>query len=256
MPALTDQAIVLRTWDFSETSQTLALLTREHGIVRALAKGSRRPRSAFDGGLEMLTRGHIAFILKPTSELATLTEWGLAEVFPALRSSLESHRAGLYLADLTHHLFHPNDPHPRLFDAMLDALRAFDAGPRTVGSVLGFLWSALSEAGYTPIADRDARTDDPLREGDEAFGFSAAAGGLVPDPGPNSRIEGVWRMRGDTRSVLMELGAGRMPSSDEAGLRAARLLGVYAAWLIGRTLPSAGSWEQIVAGGNDPVDPK
>lgn len=247
---------MLRTWDFSETSQTVALLTRGHGIVRGLAKGSRRPRSVFDGGFELLTRGHVGFISKPTTELATLTEWGLAEIFPRLRGSLEAHRAGLYLADLVHHLFQTHDPHPRLFDAMLGALRSFQEESRTSGAVLGFLWKALCEAGYTPIADRDARTDDPLPDQAEAFGFSASTGGLVADPGPNTRIEGVWRLRADTREALLAVAEGKEPPAGDSTFRAARLLGVYAGWLIGRTLPTAGAWEQVVQGGERPVDAK
>jgi len=40
VPSITDDAVVLRVWDFSETSQTVALLTRARGSVRGLAKGS------------------------------------------------------------------------------------------------------------------------------------------------------------------------------------------------------------------------
>jgi recombinational DNA repair protein (RecF pathway) len=42
VPPIIDQAIVVRLWDFSETSQTVSLFLREHGMLRGLAKGSRR----------------------------------------------------------------------------------------------------------------------------------------------------------------------------------------------------------------------
>jgi len=255
VPALTDHAIVLRTWDFSETSQTVSLLTRDHGIIRALAKGSRRPRSNFDGGLELLTRGHIAAIIKPTSELAALTEWGLAEIFPHLRTSLAAHRAAFFFADLVHHLFQPNDPHPRLFDAMLDALRALACDTRNTASVLAFLWSTLAEAGYAPIIDRNAATDDPLQNA-ESYAFSAVAGGLVPDPGPTVHREGSWRLRADTRSVLSALRREEPIPQGESPIRAARLLTAYAEWIIGRSLDSGSAWAQIAPVEQEPVDPK
>ena len=46
MPIIADTAICIRCWDFSETSQTVSLVTREHGVVRGLAKGAKREKEA------------------------------------------------------------------------------------------------------------------------------------------------------------------------------------------------------------------
>ena len=51
MHTLKDTAICIRRWDFSETSQTVSLLTREHGILRGLAKGAKREKGTFSGEL-------------------------------------------------------------------------------------------------------------------------------------------------------------------------------------------------------------
>ena len=68
MPAIRDEALCIRHWDWSETSQTVSLFTRTHGLVRGLAKGSRREKSNFSGGIELLTRGQALFILKPAAD--------------------------------------------------------------------------------------------------------------------------------------------------------------------------------------------
>lgn len=49
MPPVSDDAVCIRHWDWSETSQTVSLFTRGHGLVRALAKGSKRPKSPYSG---------------------------------------------------------------------------------------------------------------------------------------------------------------------------------------------------------------
>ena len=85
MPTIRDEAICIRHWDFSETSQTVSLLLRDHGVLRGLAKGARRERGSFSGGFDLFTRGEIVAIVKPGRELATLTEWTLLETFPVLR---------------------------------------------------------------------------------------------------------------------------------------------------------------------------
>ncbi|MCZ6836092.1 MAG: recombination protein O N-terminal domain-containing protein, partial [Planctomycetota bacterium] len=74
MPTISDSAVCIRRWDFSETSQTVSLFTHTHGIIRGLAKGAKREKGAFSGGFDVLTQGHLVAIVKPGRDLATLTE--------------------------------------------------------------------------------------------------------------------------------------------------------------------------------------
>ena len=48
-----DTAICIRTVDYSETSQIVTFFTRAKGKLTAIAKGSKRPKSAFDGTVEI-----------------------------------------------------------------------------------------------------------------------------------------------------------------------------------------------------------
>ena len=52
MPLYRDEAIVLRTQKLGEADRIVTLLTRQHGKVRAVAKGVRRTRSRFGARLE------------------------------------------------------------------------------------------------------------------------------------------------------------------------------------------------------------
>ena len=123
MPTIRDEAICVRHWDFSETSQTVSLFLREHGLLRGLAKGARRERGAFSGGFDLFTRGEIVAIVKPGRELATLTEWTLLETFPVLRKSAPANRMAWYLADLIGRFLHQPEPHPTTWHAALAAWR-------------------------------------------------------------------------------------------------------------------------------------
>src|SRR4051812_28677764 len=116
MPTITDNAVVIRRWDFSETSQTVSLFTREHGVIRGLAKGAKREQGSFSGGMDLLTRGEIVAIIKSGKDLATLTAWHLQDMFRPLRQNLQANRIALYMADLVHHMIIDHDPHPRVYD--------------------------------------------------------------------------------------------------------------------------------------------
>ena len=126
MPTISDYAICIRRWDFSETSQTVSLFTRESGIIRGLAKGAKREKGKFSGGFDLLTLGQVVAIVKPGRDLATLTEWDLQETNRHLRANLKVNKTALYIADLIHHMLTDHDPHQALFDQLrgtLDQMR-------------------------------------------------------------------------------------------------------------------------------------
>ncbi|MCK5114841.1 MAG: DNA repair protein RecO, partial [Phycisphaerae bacterium] len=106
MAAIKDQAICLGTRKYSESSQVVTLFGREHGKIKALAKGSRRPKSRFGGGIEPLTCGSIIF--SPASadaSLSALIEFDLVESFAGLRNDLltlhSAQYAGYLLGEFT-----------------------------------------------------------------------------------------------------------------------------------------------------------
>lgn len=240
MPPVSDDAVCIRHWDWSETSQTVSLFTRGHGLVRALAKGSKRPKSPYSGGVELLTRGQASFIIRPSSELALLTAWDLEETFPALRRALAAHNAGLYMADLVQHAITDHDPHPGLYDQMVASLRELsgEAGGGGVGpALLRMQWALLVETGYAPMLDESAA---PAPGPGGAYLFSAAHGGLVGDG--MERGAGAWPVRPETIGLLREIARDR--GFDAAGVpaavveRANRLLAAYIRHVLGREPPT------------------
>jgi DNA repair protein RecO (recombination protein O) len=249
VPPLTDDAFVLRHWDFSETSQTVALFCRSHGVLRGLAKGSRRERANFSGGFESLDKGQIVAILKASTELATLTEWDLRRRPIIVSRSLPAHYAALYWADLVYHLCTDSDPHTRLFDALDESLLALDRAEPPAGLTLRFQWSALEETGHKP----DLRPPPGAAPAARTLGFDPRLGRLVPDPGRTTAADtAVWRARRATVDLLRTLdgdppnGGTGLParasptlSPEPADLdRANRFLAALIRWFLGRETPT------------------
>ncbi|RMD60940.1 MAG: hypothetical protein D6824_08685 [Planctomycetota bacterium] len=180
MPRWKDQAIVLRRWPWSETSQTALLLTREHGLSRGLAKGALRERGAFSGGFELLVRGEIVAIDRPSSDLALFVEWDAQRIVRAPRRALDAHHAALYLADLASRCVAVGDPHPGLFAALVRALEAMERGLAPVAAVLAAQWAALEETGRAPSLPAP-----------EALAGSARRWAINPETGSISLLETV-----------------------------------------------------------------
>jgi DNA repair protein RecO len=236
-----DQAICVRVWDWSETSQTMVLFARGLGLVRALAKGAKRTNANFSGGVEPMTRGEILISTRPlqrsANALATLAGWDLLETFPGARGSLDAFYAGSCLIDLVQHGLEDLDPHADVFDALVDAFRALGDSGACRTALLRFAWTMLSSTGHAPELDADVTTGEPLaRAGSYAFlphrGGFTKDGGERPAPPAERGDALVWRVRANTRELLRMLASGRGVPSDaslDAGsaARAARLLLMY-----------------------------
>lgn len=245
MPAQHDDALCLRQWDWSETSQTAVLLTRSMGVLRVLAKGSKRPKSPYSGGLEMLTRGQASVIVRPNTELALLTEWDLLQSFPALRQSYHAHSAGLYVADLLMHMVHDHDPHPGLYDAAVQCLTRLEGH---VGeAVLQFQWCVICQTGMRPVIDADVRTGEALSDA-PTFLFDPSLGGVIeagtPAPGGGGGGGGggvgAWGVRRGTLDLLGQIDApDRHAAADDESIdRANRLLASYIRHILGEQPPT------------------
>ncbi|TVQ32385.1 MAG: DNA repair protein RecO [Phycisphaeraceae bacterium] len=240
VPGFVDQALVVRVWDWSETSQTVSLFCQERGLLRAVAKGARREKGRFSGGLDLLTRGEVVGIQKSGAEMATLTDWTLQEIFWAGRNDLKRHYTGLYILDTIQRLLSEADPHPKLWNQALKTLRRMEEPDVDVGAaLLEFQWILLVETGHRPDV-RGGRFADT-----ETMGFDPQAGGLISDPGAGARDNGPWRVRLETVRLMRSLEAPASSEADspEAGEsgdavdRANRLLATYIGWLLGREPP-------------------
>lgn len=226
MPTVSDDAIALRTWEYSETSQTVALFTRDHGMLRALAKGSRREKSAFSGGIEVLTRGRAVAIVKRTTDLATLTSWDLLAIYWRLRRDLLAHRVGMYIADLVYHAITDADPHPGLYEILLETLQSMEAGDDPHALLSRFQWGVLREIGSRPDLN-------VTRDGRAPLYFDPAQSRCTPDPAP-----GAWPVQRRTIARIDAIDTGESPEPSPDDRKAGRFLSEYLAHVIGRDLPS------------------
>ncbi len=187
MSAEKSLAIVLRTVDFSETSLVVTLFTRDFGKIGALAKGARRPKSAFEGALDLLSLCRVVFLHKSTDALDLLTEAKLQRRFRAASRDLTRLYAGYYVAELLDELTHTGDPHADLFDAAEQALAELDGEGDVAAVLLRLEMTALRVLGHLPSLATCVGCDRPVElEGRVAFGM-LDGGVLCADCRPGKR---------------------------------------------------------------------
>jgi len=156
MSAISDSAVVLKRLDYSETSQVIVFFTREHGKVRAIAKGIKRStKTRFAVGIDLLDVGRLVVSSRQErgATLATLTEWKQTRSLSGLREKLHRIHAAEYIADITAQLTEDWDPHAAVFDALLSAFEMLADADEPLAETVAFQLALLESVGSVPRFD-------------------------------------------------------------------------------------------------------
>lgn len=182
MSAEQSEAIILRTFAWSETSLIANIYTRDFGKLAVIAKGARRPKSPFEAALDLLSLCRVVFISKSGDALDILTEAKLQQRFRAGSRDLLRLYAGYYVAELLERLTDKGDKQPEIFDLAVATLQALAQPELDVkGIVLRFELQMLRCVGQLPTWSRCAQCGNqvaPTAEQDW-FMFGLLAGGVL-----------------------------------------------------------------------------
>ena len=137
-PVETTEAILLRKTKLTETSLIITWFTERHGRIKTVAKGARRPRSAFAGKLDLFFESEIQFARSTKSELHILKEVGLTNPRENLRKEYPRVQAASYFVELIELVTESDHAVPELFDLLKRALYYLDANPPTKRVLLHF----------------------------------------------------------------------------------------------------------------------
>jgi DNA repair protein RecO (recombination protein O) len=176
-----DLAVCIRAVDFSETSQIITFFARQAGKFTAIAKGSKRPKSAFDGPIELFAQGQIVYSQTHTDKLATLTEFSQQPSLAFLTRNLFALHCASLAAELVNSTTDDYDPHPELFDAFINFLHDLDQSQDALHLLIIFQLKLLKEIGLMPVLDHCANCKaghGPRVTGHELY-FSSEANGLI-----------------------------------------------------------------------------
>jgi len=236
VPLYSDEAIVLRTRKLAEADRIITLLTRQHGVVRAVARGVRRTSSKFGSRLEPFT--HVDLQPAVGRNLDTVTQAVTRDPFGAVISAdYDRYTAASVMLETSEHLVaEEREPSVQQYLLLVGGLRAMTAGERRPGDVLdSFLLRSLAVAGYAPSFDACARCglEGPHRA------FNPAHGGMLC---PGCRLPGSAHPAPETVILLGALLAGDWPLVETADVRsrkeAAGLVSAYLSWHLERGLRS------------------
>jgi DNA repair protein RecO (recombination protein O) len=180
MATYREQGIVLRTYKLGETDRIVHLFTQGRGLVRAVAKGIRRPGSRFGGRLEPYS--HVDLQLYEGRNLDVVNQVELIASYAAVRADHTTSACAAVMVELTDAVLQEGERDNALFLQLRAGLQALEAGAEdpTV-FVDAFLLRAASILGFHAFTDACAVC---RAAGPHAFLSVRAGGTLCPDCAP------------------------------------------------------------------------
>lgn len=213
MPPVRTPALVLRKFEYGETSQVVHLLTRDRGRVHVLAKGSMKERPSFGGPLDLLDEGEVRFYPRRDG-LAVLAGFERGPGFPGLRKDLARLEAAFAVLEILADASGEDHADAALFDLGVESLRGLAACPpdRVPLALLRFDLRALGVLGIGPVLDACVACAKPLPK-TKSPALSPARGGTLCGDCHGADLHSVAATRGVLAALSMLGGADEAAAS-------------------------------------------
>jgi DNA repair protein RecO (recombination protein O) len=164
------EALVLRTYNLAEADKIVVCLTRDAGLVRGVAKGSRRIKNRFGAALEPFTILNLAYHHKENQELVSLRTVEIVKSHFNLFRDPHALAGLAYMGDLILDFCPPHQVNDKLFRMVKACLSAVEEEPQDLQLVLRYfeIW-VLRLEGFLPDLRRCGSCGSPLSEAATIF---------------------------------------------------------------------------------------
>lgn len=176
---LQTEGIVLKTFDFRETSRIATFFTRDYGKVKGVLKGIRKDPKKFGSYLDKFSVNDIVYYQYRKSDLHLISQCDLKQFFFPVRQDYKRNVAAHYMLELVDCIMPAEYPSPKVYSLMLHYLNALGTIFDIDKLVHIFQIKILLLSGFRPHIDSCLRC---RRKVTGRARFSLNSGGLIcPD---------------------------------------------------------------------------
>lgn len=200
--SVTQPAYVLHSYDWSESSVILELLTADMGRVAVVAKGAKKPTSNFRPVLLPLQPIVVQF-KNVSQDLAVLqsAKWTGGKVMPAGANG-DRLLAGCYVNELLLRLLPRQDACSLLFGAYAQFVELLHSSWESAVLIRALELFALQQLGHLPALG-EQYNGQPLQQG-QAYVLEPEWGLCIPDAEPIANAGGMGSSRANCSRIALE----------------------------------------------------
>ena len=171
------QGINVRHHALGETDRIVTIFTREHGLVRAVAKGLKKPTSHLGGRMELLHCNTLMFRRGRSLDQVLTAE--TVRAFGGLRLDFDRLAFAIYLAEVLYGLIPTGHPQPAIYDLFVATLTLLESLDRPELIALWFQLQLLGELGHSLGLDSCHGCQRRIEPQSHSIGFQLSLGAIV-----------------------------------------------------------------------------
>ncbi len=151
MALIETESLVIKSYNLAEADRIVVFMTKDHGVVRGVAKGAKKLKSRFGSGLELFSIVKATYFEKEAIELVAIQKAELIRSNFAAASNPDFLQKFSYLGDLLITLSPPRDPNETLYRMVRACIEAAAAEAENINAVgLYFELWMVRLSGYMP----------------------------------------------------------------------------------------------------------
>lgn len=198
MPIHKTDILVLRTFDFRETSMIATFFTRDFGKLQGILKGIRADQRKFSSTLEPFSHNEIVFYRKK-SDLHLVSACDLKNNFPSIRQDMARCGHASFMMELLDAVTSFEDKHEEIFDLAITCLSALNDSALHEKVPTIFKIKALSLSGFKPYLNSCVCCNNRIVSQSR---FSTHLGGLLCPACFGRDVKANWIFRGTIASIM------------------------------------------------------
>ncbi len=176
MAIIQTEAIVLKAFDFRETSRIAVFFTKDQGKVSGVLKGIRKDPKKFGSSLERFSVNDIVYYQYRNSDIHLVSHCDMRAFFYPIRQDLKKSMAASYAMELVTLMLPPEAPNPDIYQLMVHFLNDLQDCDDIHRLVRLFQIKVLLFSGFRPHLDTCLHCKKKVSG--RAF-FSMKQGGLI-----------------------------------------------------------------------------
>ena len=173
---LKTDAIVLKSFDFRETSRIATFFTKEFGKVSGILKGIRKDPRKFHSSLDRFSVNEIVYYQYRNSDLHLISQCDLREFFFPVRQDIQRATAASYVSELVNHMMPAEEKNEKVYQLMMDFLASLQSFEDIHQLVHMFQIKILLYSGFKPHLDACVKCKRTITQ---KARFSVNDGGMV-----------------------------------------------------------------------------
>jgi DNA repair protein RecO (recombination protein O) len=170
------EAIVLKTFDYRETSRIARFFTKDHGKVSGVLKGIRKDPKKFGSHVERYSVNDIVYYQYRNSDLHLISHCDLKQYYFPIRQDYKRSVAANYILELVDVIMPVEQRNRAIYELLLCALKSLESVDDIDKLIYVYQIKMLSYSGFRPHVDSCVKCQKQIHDKGR---FSLRLGGLI-----------------------------------------------------------------------------